>query len=460
VAAAATLGVAPGCVYFNGIYNAQAAARRGDAALRRGDETGAVSHFQAAAAAAESVLVRHPASSWTTRALYLAGRAAAFGAQCDQGVARLRAFLALPGIPPADADRARLALGACDLQRGAVPAARARLDSVLAVTDDDATRRQARLWAARAALAARDRDAAERLLAGLDGTQLSWELLSASIAARDFARAESLLVQRAARGDYRDDVPPALRELWSAGHWDGVEEVVRRYDAARVRDAGRVAMHFAVGDLNLRAGRDSLARQHLFTARGLAGRDSAVAREAAARLALLPIGRAATLREVDTLFARVDSATRTAAYARLAADRLLLLRLLLQREDATGAARFLAAEVARDSLRAIALARTLFLEVARDLPGSPLAPNAWHAAAQLTPDSAEAWRARLLRDHPGSYVAAWLRGEDPGQRADFVSTPQLLTFTWEATTRLWSDSVRKLRQPRAAGAPGLLPLEP
>jgi hypothetical protein len=441
----------PGCVYFNGIYNAQEAAARGDARLRRGAEAEATGFFQQSAATAESVLVRHPDSKWRPRALYLAGRGAAFGSQCERAVPRLAEFLALPGITRADADRARLALGACDLQSAQVRQARARIDSVIDARDPE-TARQARLWATRAALAARDRDAAERYLAGLDGTLLQWELLSASLAARDYARAESLLVQRATRGDYRDDVIGALRELWAAGRWDGVEEIVRRYDGTRLRDASRVAMHYAVGDLQLRAGLDSLARQHLFIARGLAGRDTTIEREAAARLALLALPRVTAVRDIDSLFAQQDSAVRRTQYARLVADRLLLLKLLVEQEDATGAALFLGAEVARDSLRARELARTLFLQVARDLPGSPLVANAWHAAARLTPDSADEWRARILRDHQQSYVAAWLSGQDPAQRPDFITTPQLLSFTWERTTRQWADSVRKLRQPpRSAG---------
>jgi len=442
--------VASGCVYFNGVYNANEAARRGDARLRRGAETDASTFFQTSAEKAETVLVRHPTSSWRPRALYLAGRGAALGGRCEQAVPRLREYLALSSNDAADAARAGIALASCDMREARLREARSRLDSVLAtsVAERDAEiARQARLWAARAALASGDRDAVAQYLGSSDDGALPWELVLASLNAREYTRVESLLVQRAARTDYRDDVQRAVRELWSAGHWDAVEHIVRSYDEARIRDASRASMHFAVGDLNMRSGRDSAARQHLFAARTLAGRDTVLERESAARLAYLTMTRVASMREVDTILARQDSALRRTPFARRLDEQLLLVRLLSEQNEPTGAAVYLAAEVARDSLRVPALARTLFLRVARDIPGTPLAPQALYAAALLAPDSAEVWQARIQAEHAQSSVAAWLRGEDPAGRADFTSAPALLEVRWTQTLRLWADSVRKLRTP-------------
>jgi hypothetical protein len=435
-----------GCVYYNGIYNAKESARRADARLRRGAESEAATLFQTSAAKAETVLVRHPASSWRTRALYLAGRGAALGGQCETAVPRLTDFLALPGSTADDLARARVALASCELRLAKIPSARARLDSLLGVQDPEIAG-QVRLWAARAALAAGDRDAVGGYLGDADDGTLPWELLLASLSAREYVRVESLLVQRAARADYREDVTRAMRELWTAGYWDAVESVVRGYDAARIRDATRAGLHFTAGDLNLRAGRDSLARQHLFAARTLAGRDTVIEREASARLAYMNLARVGSLREVDTIMARQDSATQRTPYARRVSEHLLLIRLLAQQDEPTGAATFLAAEVARDSLRAPELARSLFLRVAREIPGNPLAPQAWYAASLLSPDSADAWIARIRRDHAQSAVAAWLAGDDPGTRPDFASSPELLQVRWTETLRVWSDSVRKLRLP-------------
>ena len=74
--------VGSGCVYYNGIYNAQAEARLADAKLRRNDDGEATTRFQRSAAIAETVLVRHPKSKWRNRALYIAARSGAMAAQC------------------------------------------------------------------------------------------------------------------------------------------------------------------------------------------------------------------------------------------------------------------------------------------------------------------------------------------------------------------------------------------
>ncbi len=435
-----------GCVYYNGVYNAKAASHFGDVQLRADAEGEAGAQFQVAAAKAESVLLRHPSSKWRPRALYLAGRSQALSGQCDRAMPRLTEYLRLGGSTVDDRDRARVALGACELRSNRIPAARIRLDSLVDAHDAE-TARQARLWAARAALAAGDRDAVPRYLANAHSGSVQWELLSASVAAREFVRVESLLVERAGQADYRDDVARAVRELWSAGFFNAAEHVVDRYDASRVRDANRVALHYTIGDLYMRAGRDTLARRHLILARTLAGRDTAIEHEASARLSLLGLGRVATMRELDTLFARQDSVVRRAQYTRRVNEPLLLLRLLQQKPDTTGASLFLAAEVARDSLRAFAVARTMFLQVAREMPTSLLASRAWYAAALLWPDSAASWNVRVLTSYATTSVARWMRGEDPTLAPDFLSAAEVLRVTWTETVRRWTDSLRVLQTP-------------
>ena len=439
-----------GCVYYNGIYNAKSSARDGDARLRRGGESEATAFFQQSAANAESVLVRHPQSTWRARALYLAGRGAALGGQCDRAVGRLTEFLALTSTDTGDRDRARVALASCDLRLSRVTQARARLDSLVDVRDVT-TAHQARVWAARAALAAGDRDAVAQYLSDSDESALPWELVLASLSAQEYARVESLLVQRAVHADYRDDVPRVLRDLWSAEQFGSVDRVVRQYDASRVRDVNRAALHFASGELHLRSGLDSLARVHLLVARALAGRDTLLAVEAAARLHYLAIARATSLRDIDTMAAQTDAGIRRVAFSKRVNEQLLLVRLFAQQEEPTGASNYLAAEVARDSLRAPTLAVSLFLHVARDIPASPLAPYAWYAAGLLLPDSAPAWNAHVTRDYGNSAMAAALSGGDPGARADFATTPPLLLARWSETLRIWSDSVRKLRLPPKNG---------
>ncbi len=441
-----------GCVYYNGIYNAQAEARLADAKLRRDDDGEATTRFQRSAAIAETVLVRHPKSKWASRALYIAARSGGMAAQCERAVPRLQQLLAGSTLTPGERNRSRLALASCEVRAGRSADARPRLDSMFRSSDPEISR-QSRIWAARAALSMGDREAVSAYLGTLDAGVLQWELITASLSAREYTRVESLLVQRARIGDYRDDVPRALRELLTDGRVEGAERIVAQYDAARVRDVSRARMHFALGDMHARVGLDSLARRHLFVARTLAQRDTITSYDANARLVLLDLTRIRSVRELDTLVARLDSTVWRTNYARQVANRVLLFRLLVARGDVENASLYLAAEIARDSLRAPQLARALFLRVARESVGSPLVPNAWYAAALLEPDSADAWQRRVLADFGNSSVAARLRGDDPTDRPDFVSTPDLLRLHWTDALRIWSDSVRTLRlPPKPAGS--------
>lgn len=441
-----------GCVYYNGVYNAQAEARRADATLRRDDDGQATTRFQRSAAIAETVLVRHPKSKWRSRALYIAARSGAMAAQCERAMPRLLALLAGASLNANERDRSRLALASCEVRVGRSADARPRLDSMFWSADREFAR-QARIWAARAALSMGDRDAVPTYLGDLDAGVLQWELINASMSAREFTRVESLLVQRARIGDYREDVTRALREMLADGRVDAAERIVAQYDAARVRDDSRARMHYALGDMHARVGLDSMARRHLYAARTLSQRDTVTARDANARLALLDLTRVASVRELDTLVARQDSVVWRTNYARQVADRVLMFRLLTARGDAESASLYLAAEIARDSLRAPRLARALFLRIPRESPSSPLVPSAWYAAALLQPDSAAAWQRRVLVDFSSSSVAARLRGEDPTNRPDFVSTPELLRVQWTDALGIWSDSVRKLRlPPKPAGS--------
>ena len=444
--------VGSGCVYYNGIYNAQAEARLADTKLRRDDDGEATTRFQRSAAIAETVLVRHPKSTWRNRALYIAARSGAMAAQCERAVPRLHQLLDGTTLNSSERDRSRLALATCEVRAGRSADARPRLDSLFRSADRELAR-QSRLWAARAALSMGDREAVPAYLDNLDAAVLHWELISASMSAREYARVESLLVQRARLGDYRENVTRALRDLLADGRVLAAERIVALYDTARVRDDSRARMHYTVGDMHARVGLDSLARRHLYAARTLSQRDTVTARESNARLALLDLTRVASVRELDTLVARQDSVVWRTSYARQVAERVLLFRLLAARGDAESASLYLAAEIARDSLRAPWLARALFLRVAREAPLSPLVPSAWYAAALLEPDSAAAWQRRVLVDFSNSSVAARLRGEDPTDRPDFLRAPELLRLNWADALRIWSDSVRMLRlPPKPAGS--------
>jgi hypothetical protein len=442
---AAVWALGSGCVYYNGVYNAQRAAKLADARLARDEDDDAKQKFRESAQHAETVLVRHPTSRWVSEVLYLSGRGLARAGECEAGLARLSAFLATPGVRAAQRNEARLALAVCDVQAARYADAEARLDS-LAPEVRGETARQVRLLKGRVALARGDLDAATAALSGLNSDLLPWELITRALETRDYVRAESLLQVRATRGDYRRDVVRIIRELSAAGEIERADRTGRQFITSRMRDADRAQLWFTLGDQMLGAGRDSIAREYLRSARGLTGRDSALARDVMARALVLDVRRVNGVRSLDSLLSASDPGTWNALYSRRLRENVLLFRMLLGKQDVTGAARYLAAEVARDSLRAAELAASLFVEVARATPPSPLAPLGWYAAAQLQADSAEYWRQRIVTQHAGSAVAVQLRGEDPSEHPEFFALPELLRSTWTESVRSWSDSVARLRQ--------------
>jgi hypothetical protein len=445
VLALIALGSTVGCAYFNGVFNAKEAARGGDRLLRAGRESEASGAFSTAAEKAETVLVRYPKSRWRPQALLLAGRGAAYAGDCAVAERRLNEFLSLGAQPRENRDAATLALGACAVRRGQPTRALELLQPLTSSRRKDVAR-TASVWSSRAALALGDNDAALRYLGALDAGSAQWELISASIARQEYVRAESLLVLRAARGDYRDDGAVAVRELWRAGHHDAVERIARRYDESRARTDAKVTLHMAVADMQLAAGLDTLARAHLRAARRLAA-DTLLDREASARLELLALHDLSSIPEVEAAVARARPQARGSAIQTRIDDNLLLIHMLEGRQDLTGASLFLAAEVARDSLRSPALAHTLFKRVENSLGNTLLASKALLAAGTVAPDSDAAYRSRILSLYPRSPVAALLRGEDPNELASFRQSDELLRQAWIFISKAYGDSLRKLKAP-------------
>ena len=174
-------------------------------------------------------------------------------------------------------------------------------------------------------------------------------------------------------------------------------------------------------------------------------------REINTRLTLLDLGRRATLGEVETVIRAGASKNRGASLQRRLEDNLLLLHLLELRQDFTGSSLFLAAEVARDSLRARALAHTLFTRLVESYPQSPLAPKALIAAAILRPDSAAAYQERMRAQFATSPYFLVLTGREPPDSSALRRDDQLLRQTWSVVTSIFADSILKLRPAGATG---------
>lgn len=433
------------CAYYNGIYNAKVELRSGDRLARQGREGEASSSYAAAAAKAESVLVRFPKTRWRTQALAIAGRGFALSGDCGAARPRLTEALELPGSDATSRELLIVAVGACDVREAHPAAALERLEP-LAARGQAAVRPAAALWAARAAIALGDAQRARSVLGALDAGAAHWELAQASLAAHQYAVAESLLTLRARRGDVRPDLTPMLRSFWLAGQRDAVQRLVGQYQMAGTRASDKLALHMLAADLQIEAGLDSEARDHLLAARRLAV-DSIVDADAIARLTLISLAPLTRLEDVAAAVRRSAVSARASVVQRRLDDNLLLVELLARRADNSGASLFLAAEVTRDSLRARRLAVQLFRRIDAQLQGALLAPRGLYAASALDADSAEVWRARLRERYPRSPWALALEGVSPGDMPAWEASEATLRVAWSDVALQFADSLKRLRAP-------------
>ncbi|HEU5051195.1 MAG TPA: hypothetical protein VFU00_12770 [Gemmatimonadales bacterium] len=374
----------PGCAYYNAMYNARRLTDAAEKAEREGRTFDANSFWGQVTVKAETMLARHGDSRYAPEANALLGRAQARLGNCARARPALEAALAYP-LDSAVASESRYALAGCysalGLHQQALTAyeqilgssdsarqdtvrvgllrslrAAGRADEAVALTERyPGLPRAARLEA----LAAAGRGAealalADSLLAGRDST-VAWDSIIVWLARRDRATA-SQLVDRAVAAP---GVQPSTGALWL------------------LDDATRLA-------------EDPVrARARLERVRDQQGAPDAAA---TARLRLIRLDLAATTSEAELppLLVRLE---REAAESPLAAEAEGLaaaIRLVASAADSASAAvaagdlaLFLAAEAARDQLHAPALASALFLRVPVVWPGSPYAPKALLAAAQL-----------------------------------------------------------------------------
>lgn len=419
-----------GACTYNGIWNARHADGEGNRALLAGDDSAAIRSFALAAAAAETVLARNPASRWSPEALSLAGRALAFIGDCGHAVSRLDA--AREGLRDQDArDRASLAAGWCLLRNARYAESLAQLEPLQRSRDRDVATLATR-WSARAMLAQGNATGAARVLARTDPGAAEWTLARDAADRGAIARAESLLVRRIADRDLRPPLIPLLGDLWLRGDTATAYRVATLAARSRGPAELRAAAAVAIAERLIDAGRGLDARALLAPVPKLSGDTALVGR---ARDALLAIA----LRDLPSLDEIDRVARREALGAGRRADAVLLARVLAAEDSATGAGRFLAGEVLRDSLDARRAARLLFTSLP---PGSPLAAKGWLAAAAITPDSAPAFVATARSRWPDSPYIAALDGK-PSPDTLAVPTDSLLRRAWDRAIVVYTDSAAR-----------------
>jgi tetratricopeptide (TPR) repeat protein len=406
-----------GCVYYNGMYNTKRLAGSARKAERDGRTFEATNLWGQVVTRAESLLARHPDSKYVDEALVLKGIALARLNQCDDAVAPL----ARVSLLPADAEvteEASLALGRCQLQLDE-PAVAEITFARAAESKDPVRRREARLLRGRAlrmsgrhqeavaalegssdpralderllALAgAGQRDAAltlaDSMLATRD-TAVRWDTMVVAVGREDPATA-SALVDRLER---RPDTPPATRARLFLEDGLRLASLDTARAEARLRQAAKVD---SAGESGERA-RMRLTRLSLMRTTSVAELPP-ILKELDQRIKGRGVlaGEAGQLREsVGRILAAADSASARAAQADL--------RL------------FLAAETARDSLAAPALAASLFRTIVETTPDSPYAPKAILAGRTLDPVWGESAVALLEARYAGSPYVEYLQGGEP-----------------------------------------------
>lgn len=372
-----------GCAYYNAMWSAERYAKDARRAERRGQLAEARSQWAQAAVKAERVAIKHPRSRWADDALTLQAEGLARSGACDEAgdvikrvrenvydrvllerVALVDAECALSANKPVEAGAALgPALASKDDSRRsraellAGQTAALRLDYEAAVTHFERSRETAARPALARVLVAADRPAdATRVIESLTGAEFSAD------------RADLLVRLAATAGP--EAASAALDRLLARGKRIPFQEQARLL----ITDADR---RFASGAYEAAAERYRRA--------------AAVSPPATAEEGLAALGTQRVL--LVSARDREDVKPIEAELARLSlepgavwAKRLLDLVRLTTISAETPAAGFRAAEFARDSLNAPALAGTLFLGVAERDTGSLYAPKALVAAILMLPE--------------------------------------------------------------------------
>jgi tetratricopeptide (TPR) repeat protein len=451
-----------GCVYYNGMYNANRLARSARKAEREGRTFEATNLWGQVITRAESVSVRHPDSKYADQAAVLRGVALARLGQCAPAVGPL-GHAALLASGTELAEEGALALGRCSLEAGDAGAADLAFNRVMA-SHNPARRREARLQHARVLRLVGRYQEAVALLQEANDPQSREDLFLALAGAGRTAEAFALADTLIAHAD-------------STRSWDALIEALGRQNPAHastlvdrliaVRSpAPPVRSRWLLQDAERLALSDSARATSRLQQAVQAGGKTLDGRRARFRLTRRSLARIHSVAELASVSDSLGALSESVA---LEDEEAMPLRLTVDRvravADSTDSATpqadlrlFLIAEVARDSLGAPTLAVTLFRRIVEQSPTSPYAPKALLAAQQLDSAWADSAHALLAERYSDSPYLAMLRGEEaPGYR---LLEDSLRTFA--AVQTIPRRAGRVFRRPvdtdRAPGvAPGRRP---
>jgi tetratricopeptide (TPR) repeat protein len=413
---AASLTATVGCVYYNGMYNANRLANSARKAERDGRTFEANNLWGQVATKAESVVVRHPKSKYAEQAELLRGVALARLGQCDQALGPLSRLATTTRSSTDLIEDALLASGRCQMASGNLAAGDAAFVQLLESSNPD-RRREARFQHGRVLRQAGQYDEALRALEGVHEPRAATERLLALAGAgrvpEALALSDSLIVQgdTTRRWDSLLVILAQENPIAASGLVDRVQRLPKRTPELQARtylddglrlssiDTARAARRFreaaTAGGTGESGGRASLALVKLHLALLSDPRELPLIVDSLKKLALRFEVTAAEIDRFASSVGDVDAAARTVTPTTPQGD----LRL------------FLAAESAREILKSPRLAEALFRRIPEQWPFSAYAPKAILAAQQLNPAWVDSARAILDQQYYDSPYVVAIQGE-------------------------------------------------
>ncbi|HRZ10808.1 MAG TPA: tetratricopeptide repeat protein, partial [Gemmatimonadales bacterium] len=188
-----------GCVYYNGMYNANRFAERARKAEAQGRTFEAQGYWAQAEVRADTVVARHPNSTWADNAQLIRGEAMVHRNDCAGAIPALEAA-SFSGDSPDVAQQAQILLGGCYLAAGNLDGADKAFVALM-TSPDSAVRQKARLEHARILRMHGEYQAALTTLDGLQGSVFDAERAADYGGLGDLAQAVPLIDQALARQD-------------------------------------------------------------------------------------------------------------------------------------------------------------------------------------------------------------------------------------------------------------------
>jgi tetratricopeptide (TPR) repeat protein len=388
-----------GCAYYNGLYNANRLVGEARKAEREGRGGVARSMWNQVVIKTDTVLARYPRSAYRDDALFLKGLALSSLGSCPSAIEPLQEVVD-SSPDPTLVDRGRLQLGRCMLALG-------RNDSALIYLtplsrSESEQRDEALLLRGRALHRLGSSVAARTDLEATRADSAGFDLALVLLALRDPQGASRALEPQLRR---RYDEGPWLRVLDTLGFQDPdaasqlAQVLVERRDLTRGQRARLLVadgLRFELTDTQTAIARYDVARR-------LAG-DSIESRIALVRRVLVELTLTADTLDIPRIAAELRSASvGGGAPERLAVGPLGALDAFLSdtgRGPIADLNRFVVAERLRDAAGARRVAATLFAGIAREFPGSVIAPKALIAAADADASTGGELVTLLQARHP------------------------------------------------------------